>query len=158
MANSTNNQRNFALDSNSRFGCTLFSNETLYAIQSFLIPGISFSPQKIQKRGVSLSISPDSITYDDLTISLIMDSKLTIWKEIVNKAHEMKDPTSDVNKQINSEAWIEVYNSNSGHLFNVRFFNVVLLDIGPLQYTSMGNDDEQTLDLTFSFSHFKIIS
>jgi hypothetical protein len=150
------NQRNFALDSNSKFGCTIFGEEILYAIQSFTIPGMTFSNVRMNKRSSTIFKSGDTIMFDSLTLTLILDSELNIWRTIAKLAFDMANPQLNTISDKTHEAWIEVYSSASKYLFTLKFHNVLLESIGTVPYLSTGADDELTVDISFNFSHYTI--
>lgn len=156
MSNSTLNQRNFALESNAIFGSTLFGTEVSYAIQTFTIPGITFSNPRLTKRGLPLYKQGDTLSYSDLNVNLILDSDLEIWREILNKAYQMVNPKDNSSTDTTSEGWIDIYSSNSEFLFQIQFHNIILSSIGEVNYQATGTDNELTLPLTFNYSTYNI--
>ena len=77
--------RNFTHNSNFFFQTNLFTEEeTSYAVQECNLPGMNFSHVQVGKSSVFGNLEGDTITYNDLILSLIIDEKLVVWKEIIN--------------------------------------------------------------------------
>ena len=148
--------RNFSHTSNFFFGSNLFGEETLYAIQSCNLPGLSFTHIMTATRGVSAYIQGDTITYTDLNIEIIVDEELKTWKDIVGSMQKMRDPVTSSGELIEKISWLEIHDDNSKLILKLYFQGSKIESIGDLQYLSTGEDEILILPCTIKYDYYTI--
>ena len=155
-----NNKRNLATSSNIVFGSTLLAEEE-YFIREVSLPGMTFtSPETFAPNTpfhTSLQLEPDTVQYDPLDITVLVDEDLEIWKSIVNKAKMSCNGELNTEVQDKSRAWIFIKDSNGNTRKEIVFRDCVITMIGSLDYSSADEDDALTMGLTLTFSEFEII-
>jgi len=152
------NLRNFTHTSNFVFQTNLFTEEeTAYSIQEAPLPGLAFSHIQTSRNAVLGNIQGDTITYNDLTLSFIMDEKLTIWKEIVGKMIKMRDPNQITAEQIEKYGYLEIHDDNSKEVLKLEFINCMIESIDDLQYSTTSEDEIITCSVTIKYDYYNIV-
>jgi len=152
------NLRNFTHTSNFTFQTNLFTEEeTAYSVQEAPLPGLSFSHIQTSRNAVFGNIQGDTITYNDLTLSFIMDEKLTIWKEIVGKMIKMRDPNQVTAEQIEKYGYLEIHDDNSKEVLKLEFVNCMIESIDDLQYSTTSEDEIITCSVTIKYDYYNIV-
>ena len=152
-------QRNFTHNSNYFFGSTLFGEDTSYAIQEVNLPGLSINSVDISRRGIMGHMSGDTLTYNDLSISLIMDEKLLIWKELVEALQDKVDPKKaqgDISNNSQKMAWMIIQDDNAKEILKLNFYGVSLGGIEDMQYSSNTEDEIITCPIVVKYDYFTV--
>ncbi len=141
---------NFADGTKVLFGCSLISDAE-YNVQNVSIPGITFShPELGSKFGYNKYASADTVTFDSLSVVILLDEKLEYWKDIVNRVmgvYDVEGPT----------AWLEIYDSFDEKLFKINFTSCRVESIGQLEFdmTSQG-ETPPVLPIEIKFEKMEI--
>lgn len=149
--------RNFSHNSNFFFQTNLFSEEeTSYAVQECNLPGMSFSHIQLGRSAVLGNIEGDTVSYNDLIVSLIIDEKLTVWKEIINKMQKMRDPISSEGELIEKKGFLEIHDDNSNLVLKLEFYNMMLEVIDDLNYNTTSEDEVITCTVTIRYDYYTV--
>lgn len=151
--------RNFSHTSNYLFGTNLLGDETVYAIQEVNLPGLSFSHIQASKNSANLFLQGDTLNFNDLTVNIIVDEELTVWKDIVNKMFKMREQYEGTGQLVdleNSMSWLEIQDDNTNKILKLEFYNCMIESIDDLSYNSTGEDDVITVSLTLKYDFYKI--
>jgi len=152
------NMRSFSHNSNFFFQTNLFNEEeTSYAIQEVNLPGVSFSHIQTSARSVMGNIQGDTLTFNDLTLNLIIDEDLVVWKEIMNKILEMRNPENELGKQIEKYSYLEIHDDNSNKILKLEFINCMIESIDDLAYNTTSEDEVITCSITIKYDYFVVI-
>ena len=156
-----NNKRNLATSSNIVFGSTLLAEEE-YFIREVSLPGMTFTSPETYAPGVftntSLQLEPDTIQYDPLEVTILVDEDLEIWRSITNKAKMACNGELNTEVQDKSRSWLFIKDSNGNTKKEIVFRDCVITMISSLDYSSADNDDPLTMSVTITFSEFEIIN
>jgi len=152
------NNRNFTHNSNFIFQTNLFNKEeTIYSIQECNLPGISFSHIQINKSSVTGNFQGDTATYNDLSLTLIVDEKLTIWKDIVKTLQKMRDPYPSEAEEIVEYSYLEIHDDNSNLVVKLEFVDCLIESIGDLIYNTTEEDEIMTCEVSIKYDYYNII-
>jgi hypothetical protein len=155
MAN--NASKNYALDTSIYFGTTLFSEETLYNVQSVNLPGVDFShPQIASRSGALITGQADNITFNDLQITLIIDEGFSIWKEVMVNAFKMVKVTQPMFNKNYHDAYVIITDSQGNDILKVWFRNAQITSIGDLPFASSNMNEHLTLDIGLKYDYMEI--
>ena len=150
--------RNFTHNSNFFFQTNLFNEEeTLYAIQECNLPGMSFSHIQVSKSSVFGNMQGDSITYNDLLLSLIIDEELNVWKEVVNKLQKMRTPEPTTGEEIMKMGYLIIQDDNTNEVLRLEFRDVMVENIDDLSYSSNADDEIITCTITLRYDYYTIV-
>jgi hypothetical protein len=152
-----NSNKNFALDTSIYFGTTLFTEDTLYNVQSVNLPGVDFShPQIASRSGALITGQADNITFNDLQITLIIDEGFNIWKEVMVNAFKMVRVTQPMFDKNFRDAYVVITDSQGNDILKVWFRNAQITSIGDLSYASSNMNEHLTLDVGLKYDYMEI--
>jgi len=153
------NKRNLATSTNIVFGSTLLDSEEYY-IRETTLPGITFTSPEVYAPNspfhTSVQVEPDTVQYDPLEVTLLVDEDLEIWKTVINKSKMACNGDLNTELKDRSRSWILIKDSNGNTRKKIVFRDCVITMIGSLDYSSADNDDLLTLPLTITYSEFDI--
>lgn len=150
------NFRNYALSSNIQAHTNLFDEKVMYMIQSVNLPGISMSHIEVPSKFGMLPVQNDVNTYDAITMSIMLDEKLEIYSSLIKIAQTYQVPGHS--KNIIDEPrtlYLHVYNNNNKKLFSLLFHDVLLSNIGGVDYTHNSPNTELSIPVTLKYSYFE---
>lgn len=148
--------RNFTHNSNFIFGTNLFGEETTYAIQECTLPGVTFSHIDIGRQSVMGHMQGDTLVYNDLSISIIIDEELKTWKEIVQSMQQMRNPVDGNGKIIEKMGWLEIHDDNTNKILKLDFVGMMLESIDDLQYSTNSEDEIITCSIGLKYDYYTI--
>lgn len=147
---------NYSRSSNYRIYLPILKNIVNYA-QTISMPGFSFSlPEYGGFTGSKIYNAPDSVSYDSLTINLLLDEKYDIYKQLLNFIRQSVHPNNGTFKNISFTMAVEVVDNKGYDTFKVFFEGCRVESIGGFDFSSNSEDVEQTLSLTIKFDDFYI--
>lgn len=150
--------RNFSHNSNFFFQTNLFAEEeTSYAIQECNLPGMNFSHIQIASSAVFGNMEGDTVTYNDLIISLIIDEDLVVWKEIINKMQRMRNPITSEGELIKKMGYLEIHDDDSNPILKIEFTDMMVEVIDDLNYNTTDEDEVITCTVTLRYDYYTII-
>jgi len=150
--------RNFTHNSNFIFTTNLFNDEqTSYGIQEVNLPGMSFSHIQVQRHSVLGNIQGDTITYNDLSLNIIVDEELNTWKEIVNKMQEMRNPEISTAEKKEEMGYLEIQDDNTNKVLKLEFYGMIVESIDDLAYSTNGEDEIITMGVTIKYDYYQIV-
>jgi len=150
--------RNFTHNSNFTFQTNLFGEDSNYGIQSVQLPGLSFSHIEISRHSIMGGIQGDTINYNNLSLDLIIDEELKIWKDMVQKLQEMRSPDSGTSKQIEEFGYLEIHDDNTKKVLKLEFKGMMLESIGDMNYNTTSEDEVLTLNVTIKYDYFRVLT
>jgi hypothetical protein len=130
--------------------------ETVYNIQECNLPGMSFSHISTSKRSSNLNFQGDTITFNDLTVNIIVDEKLNVYKDIISTLLKMREPYSSEGELIQKNAWIEIQDDNTNTILKVNFHNCFIESVDDLSYSTNNEDEIITCSCTIRYDYYTI--
>ena len=150
--------RNFTHNSNFIFQTNLFGEETTYSIQEVALPGMGFSHVEVGKSSVLGNLQGDTINYNDLSIGVIMDEELLIWKEIVGTMqNKMRDPYSGTGDIESKYGHLEIHDDNSKLVLKLEFTGIMIESIDDLAYNTNADDEIITVNINLKYDYYTIV-
>ena len=127
-----------------------------YFVQKVMIPGFSFGVTEIPTGSTKLNIVGDTIDFEDLTVSLILDEDLKAWKE-VHADMMQKDPETGNMIPSNREYDINIIilSSKNNPILNMKFKDSKIRNVGGISY-DVTTSEELFFDITFAYDYSTI--
>lgn len=121
------------------------------------IPGLTLGELNIARPVIRDLRSGDSLTYEDLTVSILCDEKLEAFKEIYNYIMKSANPETanlDVIYPIFDSSILLTSNKNN-YQHKLTFLNCFFKSISSIPLTSTSTDEEHvTFDITLGYSYY----
>ena len=115
-------------------------------LQQVNLPGISFGHAETGGRlGAKLHIQADSCTFNTLSLSMIIDEKFKLYKELME--------TFSIQE---FDFWIELRNNKGNKLFKIDFVNAKFESIDDVQLDVTNDEVMNTLSCSITYDYFKI--
>jgi hypothetical protein len=148
------NTVNYAQTTNIMAGSDVFKIVPFY-LQTISVPGISFSHPELGGRlGSKFALNADSITYGDLSFTIIMDEDLIVYDELLEVAKSQMDFATGVFTEKSFDFWISVTDSTGKDTMKWTFHNAKLESIADMQYDYSSDETSFTVDVTLKYDHF----
>ncbi len=151
------NLRNFSKDTQIQFGTKLFGDEVSYNVQMVVLPGLDTANIETRASGVQGWIQGDSIDFQDLTLSVIVDEDINTWKSVMKQMLTHVNVKTGRFERLEADSWVQVMNSSGEVVLKLKFINSSIINIGTLTYDSTGEDAIMTFDLVMQFDWFEIV-
>ena len=146
--------RNFLTSSNFQFITDLFGEEISYNIQSVNLPGVGFNHIEISKGSIKGRIQDDTLNFDMLSITFIIDEDLEIWKQMIKTLFIMRDVTDSTSQCVYKNGILLIKNQNSETKAKLEFKDLQIEKIGEVTFNTTESEDEFitcTVDLTYDY-------
>lgn len=121
------------------------------------IPGITLGELNIGRPVIRDLRNGDSLTYDDLTVTILCDESFSAFKEIYNYIMKSSDPNTaniDVVYPIFDSVLVLTTNKNNSQ-HKLTFLNCFFKNISSIQLTSQSSEEEQiTFTITLGYSYY----
>jgi len=133
-------------------------NNVAYYTQSLSIPAITMGEAFVSNKVMDYNIPGSKLTFDKLIIEFLVDENLNNYTQLFNWMMEMRGPDNCKQQDVYSDATITILTNNKNPLKKFNFIDVfpITLDVLSFDYTGSATDP-QTCNVTFSYSHFKIL-
>ncbi|CAL9999746.1 tail tube [Vibrio phage D479] len=160
--------KNLAMKNNFRLDIpdSAFDN-FVWQIQNLTIPGVSLEIAPIVNGPKYAKIANNHVagsatSYDDLTITFIVDEELLTYKELLSWMLTMNNPTggSEFEGKIPATMLLHILDNNKDKIMaSFKFINPFPKSIGDIEwtYTEQGDVDAITCDVTFEYSYFDML-
>jgi hypothetical protein len=148
------NSVNFAQNSNIMAGSPSLKIAPLF-LSSINVPGISFShPELGGRNGSRFSLNADSVTYSDLSFTVIVDENLIAYKELIDVAKSQLDFSTGTFTQLVFDFWIVVTDSLGKDTMKWTFHNAKIESIGDMSYEYSSEESSFLLDVSLKYDRF----
>lgn len=128
-------------------------------VTSTNLPGFTLGGLDISRPVVKDSRPGDSLTFNDLSLTVLCDEDLNAYKEIYTYIIKSANPNTgelDISSPVfDSTLFLMTNKNNVQH--KIVFYNSFFKEIGDLQFETTSSEDEQltfTIGLGFSFFNF----
>lgn len=151
-----NNIRSTALNSNILFGSTIFSKDVMYQVQSTDLPGMSINHPKENTRVGVINIQGDIAEYSPIRMSILVDEKLVVWKELIGIMQKYHIPGTNTCEPLVGDSFIEFRDNKNNYMFKIELKNSYITSVGDLQYTTSGDNSILELSVEIVYDYFII--
>ncbi len=148
-----------------KFEIEKFPNIT-YFCQSCSIPGIQIGEAQQATPFVDVSVPGDTLTFDTLSVSFLVDEDMKNYEEIYNWLMAMGYPSSfnqmTIDRrdptQVFSDGQLTVLNNSKVPKIGFKFHGCYPISLGSLQFDSTMTDADSILcDVVFSYRLFEMV-
>lgn len=152
------NYNNLAQKTNFLGGSSQFKNIPFFII-NVNIPGINFSHPMIGGRhSVQNKLPSDNVQYNNLTLEMLIDEDLIIYKEIFDIINSQINIEEGKFSGFDFDYWIEITNSKNEKVLKLDFYGCRIESISDIILDSQDDSTEYTLTLDISYDYYKIES
>jgi hypothetical protein len=149
--------RNFTHNSNFFFQTNLFTkDETSYAVQECNLPGLNFSHIQISKNAVFGNEQGDTISYNDLNISLIIDENLVVWKDIITSMQNMRNPVTTEGEEYMKYGYLIIQDDNTNQIIKLEFIDMFIESIDDMTFNTNSEDEIITCTVTIKYDYYVV--
>ena len=148
------NVKNFSHSSSVYFVMDIFGREVTYNVQRVNLPGISFSNIELAKTAQRFLKQGDTPTYNTLSVDIILDENLEIWKEIVSTFQKMTIEGDGDMYLTEFSSFLHIFDEKDKSILKLDFIDCVLQSIGDIEFDTTSDDEELTLTLTIDYAFF----
>lgn len=126
-------------------------------LQQVNLPGISFGhPETGGRLGAKLHVQADSCTFNTLSLSMIIDEKFKLYKELMETFSKTYNPENGTFSIQEFDFWIELRNNKGNKLFKIDFVNAKFESIDDVQLDVTNEEVYNTLSCSIVYDYFKI--
>jgi hypothetical protein len=152
----TNNDYNnsFSTSTNITFGAKELP-DVFFNAQSFSLPALSFSPPNVGGRaGAVVKLPSDTVTYDELSISVILDKDWNVYTELYTyfvKHLNVEETTFSDGK---FDIWLEIRDGKGIVKRKFWFYDARVMTIDGIDFDSTDDTDTPiVINITFTFNY-----
>lgn len=151
------NIHNFAQRTNWTAGSDRFPLIPFY-LTSVSIPGMNFSlPEVGGRSGVKINLGSDTVTFNTLNFSFLIDENFEIYKKFYEYLIEFVNIESNKFNNDQFSFWVELNDNKSNKILKFEFYNCRIESIGDIELDTTNPETEITMDLSIKFDYFKVI-
>jgi hypothetical protein len=136
-------------------------NNLTFFCQNINIPGVSIGTLEQATPFLNITRPGNKISYEDLTITFIVDESLNSWQEVHNWIRGMADPKSFPTRDPKtnySDAILTVFTNLNNPQLSYQFVNTYPYSLSGLNLdTTESADNMITATATFKFDYYDII-
>ena len=152
-----NNKFNFVIER--------LPNFTFY-VQGINMPSISMSPTQTQTPFVSVYNPSNTLTYEQMQVTYIIDEDMKSWFEIYNWMTNLGNPTSldklgtltttkgKINS-VTSDATLMIKTNSNNNNIRIKFFDVFPVELTGFQLSTAEGQDFQSSVVTFAYTYLE---
>lgn len=127
-------------------------------LQSFSLPGMSFSHPELggSRYGAKLHVQSDSVSYNQLTFTILIDEHFKSYFEFYNKVLNGFNPESGNFANQEFTFWVTLTDSKGYPVFKVDFYSCRISDLGDIEIASNDDTVYNTLSVTCTYDYYKV--
>lgn len=150
------NYNNLAQRTNFIASSDKFKNLPFF-LTSVNIPGINLShPEVGGAHSSRLKLSSDTVTFNSLTFTMLVDEDFHIYRELMDIIRENIDIDTGTYKDLFFDFFIELQNNKGNKIFKLDFYNCRIESIGDIFLDSQDETTHYTLDMTMVYDYYEI--
>lgn len=150
------NINNLAQKTNYIAGSSEFESVPFY-LTNVNIPGISLNHTEIGGRNsTKMRLSGDTISWNDLTIEMLIDEDFEIYLELMNVIEKNINAETGTFADFTFNFWIEISNSKGNKILKMDFNNCRINSISDITLDSQDDITEHTLTIEINYDYYKI--
>jgi hypothetical protein len=150
------NIRNYSLKTNYICGSNTLDLLPFY-VTNINIPGLNFSLPEIGGRsGIKLNMSSDSVTFNGLSMEILMDEDYKVYNEIMNIVFSHINVETGTYADFSFHFWCEVKDDMGKNIMKIDYYDCRIETVGDLTLDSTDETTEQTFNMDLKYDYFKI--
>lgn len=149
------NTRNYSQKTNYQCGSGEMHLLPFYATE-VILPGVSTNVLEMSGRaGAAINYSPANMTYNPLTVTVLLDEDYKVWQDIMDSVHI--DVETGTFKNQYFDFWIETYNDMGKKIMKIEYHSCTIESISDLTLGSNDDETEQTFTIDIKYDWFNIV-
>lgn len=150
------NTHNFAQKTTWILGSNKLNLFPLY-LQDFSIPGINFNHPKVNSRpSIAVNFVADSITFNDLSCTILIDEHYRNYFEIMKKVFDQNDVEKGTFTNQEFDLFVLLQDQKGHDVCKIDFYNARISSIGDIQLATNDDSTENTLQVDFVYDYYLI--
>lgn len=130
-----------------------------FNMQSWQIPGLQLQSARMETPFSTVKFSGDKITFEELTVSFIVDEKLSNWKALYDWIKGVGFPESHdqykAKRVAYSDATVFVYSNLNNLLVAVKYHNLHPISLSSIDFSTQDAESVvKTTTVTFEYDYF----
>jgi len=151
------NNNNLAAQTNFMAGSDKLGLTSLY-LTSLSIPGIQMSHPEVHAKGGSpLFVTADNLTFNPLSIEVLIDENFAVYNELMTKIFQNVSPLTGTFATQEFDFWIDVNNVKGFRVFKLEFNNCRIESIGDISLDTTSSETENTLSIEIKYDTYNIV-
>lgn len=153
------NYRNYSQNTNFVAGSDKLELLPFY-LTDLNIPGITLNTPEAYSRGIKVNLMSDSLTFNDLSMNVLVDEDFKIYHELLDLIFKYVNPeTGNFSGTTFPEFdfWIEINNSKGNKLFKIEYYNCKIISLGDINLDTKDEGIHYILPLDLRFDYFKVL-
>ena len=149
--------------------------QTSFVLQEVSLPGVSAQPARVSTPGLMSHFAADHLTYEPLTVTFLVDEEFRAHRELhrwLNGVTGGEDRTEmtqrfveeqsqymwestgqEFNRMVATHAGLTIVNGSKVPILRVLFYNVHVVQLGPVQFSVTAVDTLPTITSTATFEY-----
>jgi hypothetical protein len=129
----------------------------MYAVQTTELPGVIMNHQQENTRVGRIILQGDILEYNPIEITLVVDEKLTVWRDIIALMQKYHIQGTNTCESISSEYWLELRDNRNNYMFRISLHNCYLRSVSNLEYSTSKENEILLLRITLDYDYFDIV-
>jgi hypothetical protein len=126
-------------------------------ITNVTLPGVNFRiPEGGARSGVANMFGSDSILYNTISIDVLLDEKMEVYKNILNKIQDTVDIYDNTFNTEPFDMWVEVHDNFGSSILKIEYYDCRFESIGDVDFFT-DDDEELVLNITIRVGSSKLI-
>jgi hypothetical protein len=152
------NTNNLHQKTNFTAGSPAFKNIPFF-LTAVNVPGFSLGHGVTGGRGGTKSVvSADSITWNALSLDLLIDEDLKVYIEMMQIIKKNIDIDNGTFNDLIFDFWIEINNNKGNKILKLEFKNCRIESIGDIQLDTQDDVTEHVINLSILYDYYSIES
>lgn len=152
------NYNNLSQKTNFTAGSSAFTNVPFF-ITALNIPGFNLGHNQLGARGGSRAISSaDTITWNTLSLDLLIDEDLKIYSELMAIIRQNIDANTGNFDDFVFDFWIELNNNKGNKILKLEFKDCRIDSIGDIQLDAQDDITEHIMNFSMLYDYYTIES
>ena len=124
------------------------------------VPGLSLGIIEKNWLGLVTKDIGDSVTFEPLTLTLILDEDMEVLKTIINNMVETRNPYTNAREPIKTEfqSTLEINTNKNNPLLAVTFSDCWIQAIDDIEFSTTNDDDIISVTITVIYKSYEIKS
>jgi hypothetical protein len=146
---------NYSLDSNIIFSSPLLGDDITFTIQSVNLPGLNIDiiKQPSRQQVLNPTITTEHLNFNPLELTLILDEDMKNWMEMIKVMIKSKEEAEYMDYH---DGTLKIKGNNGKHIMTLVYTNIVISDISDMQFSTTGENTEQTFNVTIHYDWYDI--
>ena len=147
---------NLAQTSNFEFGCPDLDFSTKYVTQCN-IPGLQLSHFETgSRRGAKIHVQGDTVTYNDLSVTYLMDEEFDLFFQFYDKFMSNFNPEDGTFSLGDFNCYVQINDNQGDPIFRVDYYNCKLASYDDISLDSQNDQEFFTFNVNYSYDYYKI--